>query len=229
MCTSPISSWPDSEKPREKLLAAGPASLSDAELLAVLLRSGLPGVSAVSLARTLIARFGGLRGLFAASHDELCRVRGFGSGKYSQMQAAAELARRQLAEPLRRDGPLNNPAAVRDFLHARLRDKPYEVFCCLYLDNRNRLIRFEELFRGTIDGASVHPREVARRALRRNAAALILAHNHPSGVAEPSQADEIITRRLSSALALLDIRVLDHLVVGDGETVSFAERGLLDA
>lgn len=229
MCASPISSWPDSEKPREKLLAAGPASLSDAELLAVLLRSGPPGVSAVSLARTLIARFSGLRGLFAASYDELCRVRGFGAGKYCQMQAAAELARRQLAEPLQRDGPLNNPTAVRDFLHARLRDKPYEVFCCLYLDNRNRLIRFEELFRGTIDGASVHPREVARRALRRNAAALILAHNHPSGVAEPSQADEIITRRLSSALALLDIRVLDHLVVGDGETVSFAERGLLEA
>ena len=227
MCADPISRWPDSEKPRQKLLAVGPARLSDAELLAVLLRSGLVGVSAVSLARTLISRFGGLRGLFAAGREDLCAVAGVGPGKYSQLQAAAELARRQLAEPLERDGPLNNPNAVREFLHARLRDRPYEVFCCLYLDNRNRLIQFEELFRGTIDGASVHPREVARRALRRNAAALILAHNHPSGICEPSRADIQLTRRLVDALALVDIRVLDHLVIGDGCAVSLAERGLV--
>jgi DNA repair protein RadC len=224
---SPISSWPDTEKPREKLLTAGATLLSDAELLAVLLRSGTRGKTAVALARDLLTRFGGLRGLFSARRADLCDIRGVGPGKYAQLQAAVELGRRQLAEPLKRDGPLTSPTAVREFLHARLRDRPYEVFCCLYLDNRNRLIMFEELFRGTIDGASVHPREVVRRALEHNAAALILAHNHPSGIAEPSQADEIITRRLKSALGLVDIRVLDHLIVGDGETVSFAERGLL--
>jgi len=203
--------------------------LSDAELVAVVLRSGTKGKTAVALARDLLSRFGGLRGLFSAARTELCSASGIGPGKYAQLQAAAELARRQLAEPLKRDGPLTSPTAVREFLHARLRDRPYEVFCCLYLDNRNRLIMFEELFRGTIDGASVHPREVVRRAIEHNAAALILAHNHPSGVAEPSQADELITRRLQSALGLIDIRVLDHLVVGDGEIVSFAERGLLRA
>lgn len=226
---TPISCWPESERPRDKLLKEGAAALSDAELLAVLLRSGVRGKSAVDLARDLLLRFEGLRGLVSASAASFCRLQGLGPGKYAQIQAGLELARRHLAEPLKRDGPLTSPAAVRDFLHARLRDLPYEVFCCLYLDNRNRLISFEELFRGTIDGASVHPREVVRQALAHNAAALILAHNHPSGVAEPSQADELITRRLRSALGLVDIRVLDHLVVGDGATVSFAERGLLSA
>lgn len=226
---SPISRWPEAEKPREKLLETGAGTLSDAELVAVILRSGTRGKTAVALARDLLSRFGGLRGLFSAARTELCSAAGIGPGKYAQLQAAAELAQRQLAEPLKRDGPLNSPTAVREFLHARLRDRPYEVFCCLYLDNRNRLIMFEELFRGTIDGASVHPREVVRRAIEHNAAALILAHNHPSGIAEPSQADELITRRLQSALGLIDIRILDHLVVGDGETVSFAERGLLRA
>ena len=227
MTHTPISAWPLAERPREKLLAAGPGALTNSELLALLLRSGHRGVSAVRLARDLLARFGGLRGLLCAPQAAVCGQPGMGPGKYAQLQAALELARRHLAEPLERDGPLTSPAAVRDFLHARLRDLPYEVFCCLYLDNRNRLISFDELFRGTIDGASVHPREVLRQALAHNAAAVILAHNHPSGVAEPSQADELITRRLRSALGLVDIRVLDHLVVGDGTTVSFAERGLL--
>ena len=227
MNDSPISAWPVSERPREKLVAAGAHALSDAELLAVLLRCGAPGRTALSLARELISRFGGLRGLLSADAVSLCAVPGLGPGKYAQLQASLELARRHLAEPLKRDGPLSSPDAVRDFLHARLRDLPYEVFCCLFLDNRNRLILFKELFRGTIDGTSVHPREVVRQALAHNAAALILAHNHPSGVAEPSHADELITRRLTAALALVDIRILDHLVIGDGATVSFAERGLL--
>jgi DNA repair protein RadC len=224
---STISAWPVSERPREKLVAAGPGALTDAELVAILLRSGARGVSALAMARALIRRFGGLRGLLTADAASVCAVPGLGLGKYAQLQAGLELARRHYAEPLRRDGPLTSPDAVRDFLHARLRDLPYEVFCCLFLDNRNRLILFKEMFRGTIDGTSVHPREVVREALARNAAALILAHNHPSGVPEPSHADELITRRLTAALALVDIRVLDHLVVGDGATVSFAERGLL--
>jgi DNA repair protein RadC len=229
MNDSPIPAWPVSERPREKLVAAGAGALTDAELLAILLRSGAPGVSALTVARELIRRFGGLRGLMSADAASVCAVRGLGPGKYAQLQAGLELARRHFAEPLRREGPLTSPDAVRDFLHARLRDLPYEVFCCLFLDNRNRLILFKELFRGTIDGTSVHPREVVRQALSHNAAALILAHNHPSGVPEPSHADELITRRLKAALALVDIRVLDHLVVGDGATVSFAERGLLNA
>jgi DNA repair protein RadC len=227
MVRTPISAWPPGERPREKLLDLGPQALSDAELLAVVLRSGAPGKSAVALARELLSRFAGLRGLMRADAAQVCAIDGLGPGKYAQLQAAVELSRRCLAEPLRRGAVLDGPAAVMDLMRARLRDKPYEVFCCLFLDNRNRVIRLEELFRGTIDGASVHPREVVRQALACNAAAVILAHNHPSGVAEPSQADEFITRRLTSALALVDIRVLDHLVIGDGAPVSFAERGLL--
>jgi DNA repair protein RadC len=222
-----ISAWPPGERPREKLLDLGPRTLSDAELLAIILRSGAPGKSAVALARELLARFSGLRGLVAAEAAQVCAVGGLGPGKYAQLQAAMELSRRCLAEPLRRGAVLDGPAAVMALLRASLRDRPYEVFCCLFLDNRNRVIRLEELFRGTIDGASVHPREVVRQALACNAAAVILAHNHPSGIAEPSQADEFITRRLANALALVDIRVLDHLVIGDGAPVSFAERGLL--
>jgi DNA repair protein RadC len=225
----PISRWPIGERPREKLAERGPQALSDAELLAIILRSGPRGGTALALARELLARFSGLRGLFAAPSQRLFETSGVGPGKYAQMQASLELARRCLAEPLRRGAVLDGPAAAREMLLARLGDRPYEVFCCIFLDNRHRVIRMEELFRGTIDGASVHPREVVRQALSWNAAAVILAHNHPSGIAEPSQADEFITRRLASALALVDVRVLDHLVVGDGATVSFAERGLLGA
>jgi len=223
----PITDWPVQERPRERLLQAGPHSLSDAELLAIFLRTGVPGRTAVDLARELLARFGGLRGLLAADRHRFCAGRGLGDAKYAQLQAALEMARRHLSEVLARGGGLGSPADTREYLLMRLRDRPHEVFCCLFLDNRHRVLAFEEMFRGTIDGASVHPREVVKRALEHNAAALIFAHNHPSGVAEPSRADEALTRRLRDALALIDIRVLDHFVVGDGETVSFAERGLI--
>ena len=220
-----IRDWPAAERPREKLLTKGAAALTEAELLAIFLRTGLKGRSAVDLARQLLSRFGGLRALLNASETELCAEPGMGPAKYAQLQAGLEMARRHLGEGPERGKPLSDPAATRKYLRARLRDMPYEVFACLYLDNRHRVIAFEELFRGTIDGASVHPREVVRSALKHNAAALIFAHNHPSGVAEPSDADRRLTRRLQEALALVDIRVLDHFVVGDGEVASFAERG----
>ena len=222
-----IRDWPEGERPREKLLQKGAASLSDAELLAIFLRIGVKGKSALDLAREMLKEFGGLRALLSASQEELCATSGMGPAKYAQLQAGLEMARRHLGEALERGKPLTDPAATRKYLQAKLRDMPHEVFACLYLDNRHRVIRFEELFRGTIDGASVHPREVVRAALKHNAAALIFAHNHPSGVAEPSDADRRLTRRLSDALALVDIRVLDHFVVGDGDVVSFAERGWL--
>lgn len=222
-----IREWPETERPREKLLTAGAAALSEAELLAILLRTGTRGQSALEMARTLLVEFGSLRNLLTAERDRVCRSRGLGPARYSTLQAALELTRRHYQQLMMIGPALSNPRATREFLRARLRDLPHEVFCCVYLDNRHRVIAFEELFRGTIDGASVHPREVVKHALARNAAALILVHNHPSGLAEPSQADELITRRLKEALALVDIRVLDHLVVGDGVCESFAERGLL--
>jgi len=220
-----IRDWPEHERPREKLLARGPSALSDAELLAVLFGCGARGASAVDVGRSLLLRYHSLRGLLqtgagAAAAD-------LGPRRTGILQAALELARRHYGEALKAGPALETPQATRAFLMAQLRDRPYEVFCCLHLDNRHRLIAFDELFRGTIDGASVHPREVVRQALARNAAAVILAHNHPSGVAEPSQADELITARLRDALALVDIRVLDHLVVGDTRCTSFAEQGLL--
>ncbi len=222
-----IQHWPASERPREKLLANGARSLSDAELLAIFLLTGVAGRSALDLARDLVSEYGGLRALFQADRARFCRTRGLGDAKFAQLQAALELARRHLGEALTRGDALHNPEDTHRYLRARLREYPYEVFACLFLDTRHRVIVCEELFRGTVDGASVHPREVVRRALQHNAAALILAHNHPSGVAEPSQADRRITRRLSEALALVDIRVLDHVVVGDQESVSFAQRGWL--
>lgn len=222
-----ITDWPLEERPREKLLARGPQSLSDAELLAIFLRTGLQGITAVDLARRLLTEFGGLRGLLEADLAAFSSHKGLGPAKYAQLQAALEMARRHLWERLQRGDPLGSPEETRRFLLARLRDYPHEVFACLLLDNRHRVIAFEELFRGTIDAASVYPREVVKLALTRNAAALIVAHNHPSGVAEPSRADELLTRRLRDALALVDIRLLDHFVIGDGEAVSFAERGLL--
>lgn len=222
-----IRDWPRAERPREKLLARGADALTEAELLALLLRQGPRGLTAVDLARQLLIEFRSLRGLLAADQTALCSHRGVGPARYAELRAAVELARRHHLEVLRAGVALESPRATRIFLNAQLRDRPYEVFCCLFLDNRHRLIAFEELFRGTIDGASVHPREVVRDALARNAAAVILAHNHPSGNAEPSQADELITARLRDALALVDIRVLDHLIVGDGTCISLAERGLL--
>jgi len=225
--TGGISQWPVGERPRERLLELGAQALSDAELLAVVLGSGTGGASALDIARQLLLQFGSLRRLLTADQGTLLDQRGLGPARYATLLAALELARRHYREALRAGPALNAPAATRQFLTAQLRDRPYEVFCCLHLDNRHRLIHFEEVFRGTIDGASVHPREIVRQALHYNAAALIFAHNHPSGVAEASQADELITRRLRDALALVDIRVLDHLIVGDNNCLSFAERGLL--
>lgn len=222
-----IRNWPQHERPRERLLAHGAGAMSEAELLAILIRTGTRGASAVDVARSLLVEFGSLRGLLTADRERLFSARGLGPARYVALQAALELARRHYQELMMTGSALANPRATREFVRMRLRDLPYEVFCCVYLDNRHRVIGFEELFRGTIDGASVHPREVVRHALARNAAAIILVHNHPSGLAEPSQADELITRRLKEALGLVDIRVLDHLVVGDAVCESFAERGLL--
>ncbi len=223
----PIKDWPAAERPREKLLGQGAQALSDAELLAIFLRSGLRGASAVDLARGLLAAFGGLRALLDADAQTFLGHRGAGIAKYVQLHAALELGRRYLAADLQRDDALTSPAATRRYLKARMRHYEREVFACLFLDNRHRVTAFEELFFGTIDTASVHPREVVKAALRHRAAAVILAHNHPSGVAEPSRADELLTRRLKDALALVDIRVLDHFVIGDGDPVSLAERGLV--
>ncbi|UCC57108.1 MAG: DNA repair protein RadC [Gammaproteobacteria bacterium] len=222
-----IRSWPVTERPREKLLAHGPTALSDAELLAIFLRTGVNGKTAVDLARELLQAWGGLRPLLEANRQDFCGHHGLGAAKYAQLQAVLEIARRHLLEELQRQDALENPDATRRYLASRLRHLGHEVFACLFLDNRHRVIAFEELFFGTIDGASVHPREVVKRSLHYNAAAVILAHNHPSGVAEPSRADIGLTRRLSDALGLVDIRVLDHVVIGDGTAVSFAERGLL--
>ena len=222
-----IKSWPKVERPREKLLARGAQALSDAELLAIFVGSGVVGRSALDLARELLAHFGDLRAALDASHREFCRQPGVGDACYAELQAAQEIARRYLECRLRRGTSLGCPADTRRFLSARLRGHEHEVFACLFLDNRHRLICFEELFRGTVNGASVHPREIAKRALHHNAAAVIIAHNHPSGVAEPSQADRAITGRIRDAMALIDVRLMDHLVVGDGEIASFAERGWL--
>jgi DNA repair protein RadC len=222
-----IKDWPHSERPREKLLSRGAGSLSDAELLAIFLRTGTRGASAIDVARELLKQFGGLRQLIGAPRRELCGCKGVGDSKYVTLQAALEIGQRCLAQRLERGEALTSPELARTFLRSKLQDLPHELFCCLYLDTKHRVIQFEELFRGTIDGASVYPREVVRCALRHNAAAVIVAHNHPSGVAEPSAADNALTRRLQEALAMVDVRLLDHLVVGDGEVASFAERGLL--
>ncbi len=222
-----ISNWPQHERPREKLLQQGCHGLSDAELLAVLLGSGCHGTSAVGLGRKLLGHFGGLRPLMSANRQEVCLVAGMGPARYANLQAALELSRRHHLERLQRGPGLSDPTEAGSFLQASLRDLGHELFVCLFLDNRHRVICYEPLFRGTIDGATVHPREVVRQALACDAAAVILAHNHPSGVAEPSDADCRITRRLADALALVDIRVLDHLIVGDGDCVSLAQRGLI--
>lgn len=222
-----IKEWPAEERPREKLLLKGAEALSEAELLAIFLRTGVAGVSAVELARELLTQFGSLGALLSAKREAFCAGRGLGQAKYVQLQAVIELARRFLAEELHREAVFNNPRSVSDFLISRLASQQQEVFSVLFLDSQHRLIVFEELFRGTIDGASVYPREVVKRCLFHNAAAVILAHNHPSGVAEPSQADKQITIRLKSALDLVDVRVLDHLVVVGGKTTSMAEQGYL--
>ncbi|HAY92543.1 DNA repair protein RadC, partial [Shewanella sp.] len=220
--------WPEGEGPRDKLLQKGAAHLSDAELLAVLLRNGLAGLNAVDLARSLICEFGGLRNLLCAPRNQVCRLPGVGPVKYAQLQAAAELARRVAQENLQRGQVLTNPDLTRDYLMRQLADRSYEVFAVLLLDSQHRVIQFVELFRGTIDSASVYPREVVSLVLEKKAAAVIVCHNHPSGIAEPSQADRRITERLKNALATIDVSLLDHMVVGDREIVSFAERGWIN-
>lgn len=223
----PITDWPEDERPREKLLARGAASLSDAELLAIFLRTGIVGRSAVDLARDLLIRFGGLRALLKAPQDEFCAAKGLGAAKFAQLQAVLEIARRHLAENLSERPSLDHPHTVRDYLRAHLRDLDHEAFAALYLDKHYRVLGFEVLARGTLDAAGVYVREVVKSALRQQASALIFAHNHPSGIAEPSLADRVLTQRLKDALALVDIRVLDHFVIGEGAPVSFAERGWL--
>jgi DNA repair protein RadC len=222
-----IKDWPESERPRERLLRQGPSSLSDAELLAIFLRVGVTGRSALDLAAELLTQFRGINALFGAPLEQFARIKGLGEAKYVQLMAAHELAKRALAEQIRRDTLLNSPAKVRDYLRLRLGHQPHEVFLSLFLDAQNRLITAEELFRGTLTQTSVYPREVVKRALANNAAAVIFAHNHPSGVAEPSRADEMLTRTLKEALQLVDVRVLDHLIVAHGDVMSFAERGLV--
>ncbi|MGK0444090.1 MAG: DNA repair protein RadC [Bermanella sp.] len=222
-----ITDWPVDERPREKLLTKGPDALSDAELLAIFLRTGISGMTAVDLARHLLQRFNGLRPLLEASQAEFCEHLGLGPAKFAQLQAVLEMARRHLLQGLDKPEAFTEPNAVRQYLTSRLRHLPHEVFACLFLDNQHRLISYDELFRGTIDGASVYPREVVKQVLSHNAAAVIFAHNHPSGIAEPSISDERITHKLQQALQLVDVRVLDHFIVGDNDVLSMAERGLL--
>ncbi|MDX1490978.1 MAG: DNA repair protein RadC [Pseudohongiellaceae bacterium] len=222
-----IKDWPQKERPREKLLHSGPASLTDAELLAILLGSGRVGLSAIDMARELLSRFGSLTRILTSSAKELCQQNGLGLTRYVQLQAVLELSHRQLREQLEGRDVLTSSELTRQYLRARLKHYEHEVFACLYLDNQHRVVSLEELFCGTIDGAAVYPREVVKRCLHNNAAAVIFAHNHPSGVSEPSQADISITQRLKSALNTIDVRVLDHVVVGANDVVSFAERGLI--
>lgn len=221
-----ISDWPETERPRERLLTRGAASLSDAELVAVLLRTGIPGKSAVDLARQMIGEFGGLAGLLSAG-PALGRIKGLGAAKSAQFIAALELARRSIDEGLRQGTALTSPAAVRDYLRLALASHEHEVFVCLWLDAQHKVIAIEQPFRGTLTQTSVYPREIVKAALSANAAAVIFAHNHPSGVAQPSQSDELLTRNLKEALALVDVKVLDHFIVAGNQAISFAERGLL--
>lgn len=222
-----IKDWPKNERPREKLLSAGAGVLSDAELLAIFLRSGIKGKTVLDLSRDLLLRFGSLTRILTATPEEFCLQNGLGPAKYVQLQAMLELSQRHLREQLEDRDVLTSSELTRQYLRARLGKYEHEVFACLYLDNQHRVVNLEELFSGTIDGAAVYPREVVKRCLYNNAAAVIFAHNHPSGIAEPSQADVAITQRLKIALNTIDVRVLDHIIVGSKDVVSFAERGLL--
>jgi DNA repair protein RadC len=225
-----ISDWPEAERPRERLLAKGAGSLSDAELLAVLLRTGIRGKSAVELARELLGRFGSVGGLLARCENAgaaMLGIKGLGAAKSAQLGAALELARRTLQEQLSTGTALTSPAAVRDYLRLAIGGREHEVFVCLWLDAQHRVISFQEPFRGTLTQTSVYPREIVKAALTANAAAVIFAHNHPSGAAQPSQADELLTRNLREALALIDVKVLDHFIIAGTQSLSFAERGLL--
>jgi DNA repair protein RadC len=222
-----IVDWPAGERPREKLLERGAAALSDAELLAIFLRTGVVGKSAVDLARELLQRFGSLTRMFAATETEFCALHGMGQAKFVQLQAVLEMSRRALREEMVSSDALSSPAAVRDYLRLLLGGRGQEVFLVLFLDAQHRVIAVEELFHGTLTQTSVYPREVVKRALYHNAAATIFAHNHPSGVSEPSQSDQLLTDALKQALTLVDVRVLDHFIVAGSACLSFAERGLL--
>lgn len=222
-----ITDWPEGERPRERLLQRGAAALADAELLAIFLRTGVTGKSAVDLARELLVRFGNLTQLFTASEKDFCEIHGMGQAKFVQLQAVLEMARRALQEEMQTGDALNSPRAVRDYLQLLLRGRAQEVFMVIFLDAQHRVIASEELFSGTLTQTSVYPREVVKRALHHNAAAVIFAHNHPSGVAEPSQSDKMLTDALKQALALVDVRVLDHFIVAGSGCLSFAERGLV--
>ncbi|MDC9520083.1 DNA repair protein RadC [Pseudoalteromonas sp. Angola-31] len=222
-----LRSLPNSLRPREKLIAKGPKALTDAELLAIFLRTGLPGMNVIELAQHLLNENKTLHNLFNASQDEFCAQKGLGMAKYVQLQAVLELSQRYMQERCQRDAVFNSPNAVYEYLTLQMRGLQQEVFMVLYLDSQNRLVKDEILFYGTINSASVYPREVLKAALKNNAAAIILAHNHPSGIAEPSQADKLITNKLQQALQLVDINVLDHIIVGGETCVSFAQRGLI--
>ncbi len=222
-----ITDWPANERPREKLIELGAQALSDAELLAIFLRVGVPGKSAVDLARDLLTHFGSLNGIYAASAKEISLLHGMGLSKYAQLQAVFEMSRRALLEQIREKDVLSSPQQVRNYLILKLANEPKEVFMVLFLDAQNRLIGMEQMFSGTLTQTSVYPREVVKRSLHYNAAAVVFAHNHPSGIAKQSHADEMITKELTKALALIDVRVLDHFIVAGNETLSFAEIGLL--
>ena len=222
-----ITDWPEDERPRERLLKQGASALSDAELLAIFLRVGMKGKSAVDLARELVTTFSNLNGLFSASKTDLCAVKGMGEAKYVQLQAVLEMAKRALGEDMKLADALSSPKAVRDYLKLALSRLPHEVFVAVFLTSQNRVIVVEEIFRGTLTQTSVYPREIVKRALAHNAASVIFAHNHPSGEAKPSQADRSLTKTLAEALALVDVKVLDHFIVAPGASLSFAEQGIL--
>jgi DNA repair protein RadC len=222
-----IKDWPEAMRPREKLLSQGAHALSDSELLAIFLRTGIPGLDAVGLSQSILAKFGSLSALFSADLECFCDGPGLGPAKFVQLQAVLEMSRRFLKEELQTRKSLTSPADTRNFLLAHMSQLQNEQFACIWLDSQHQVIRFDTLFQGTVDSAAVYPREVVKAALGCNAAAVILAHNHPSGVAEPSQADQMITKRLETALTTIDVKLLDHMVVGKGIVVSFAERGLM--
>lgn len=217
--------WPNGEKPREKLLSRGAQSLSDAELLAIFLRTGTKGKNVLELSREIIHFFGNLKSLFSASEEEFCEIKGLGRAKYVQLQACLEMSQRYIHEQISLQDAMENPDQVKEYIHSKLCGNTNEVFSALFLDNQHRVIAFEELFFGTINASSVHPRVIIQRCLKHNAAAVIVAHNHPSGVAEPSLSDVNITKTIKTALALVDVRLLDHLVVASHQVVSLAERG----
>ena len=222
-----IQDWPQSERPREKLVEKGVASLSDAELLALFIRTGRPGCSAVDVARELLIEFDGLRNVLLADKTRFCAFPGMGVARYALLQAALEISRRHVYSEVREHDAMTSPGLVREYLSLHLSGLQHEVFAGLFLDNRHRVLEYRQLFVGTIDSAAVYPREVVKYCLSSNAAAVIFAHNHPSGVAEPSDTDVRLTRKLTDALALIDVRVLDHLIIGQGVQTSLAERGLM--